>query len=67
VNLWHYLRRHDWSNRIHENYEALREAALQGWRATCLDTEKIKSVCAASYLQCERLVDYTSSIVVDSA
>jgi transposase len=50
-NLWHYLRSHYWSNRVYEDYEALREAALEGWRATCLDAEKIKSVCAAPYLQ----------------
>ena len=50
-NLWHYLRSHHWSNRFYEDYAALHSAARDGWRAVCLDTEKIKSVCAAPYLQ----------------
>lgn len=50
-NLWHYLRSHHWSNRAYENYAALHQAALEGWRAVCLDADKIKSVCAAPYLQ----------------
>jgi len=29
---------------------ALRLAARDGWRATCLDPEKVKSVCAVPYL-----------------
>jgi transposase len=50
-NLWHYLRSHHWSNRFYANYDALHQAALEGWRAVCLDAGKIKSVCAAPYLQ----------------
>jgi transposase len=50
-NLWHYLRSHHWSNRQYEDYAALHIAAREGWRAVCLDPEKIKSVCAAPYLQ----------------
>ena len=50
-NLWHYLRSHHWSNRFYADYEALHQAALEGWRAVCLDAGKIKSVCAAPYLQ----------------
>lgn len=49
-NLWHYLRSHHWSNRFYADYAALHIAACEGWRAVCLDTEKIKSVCAAPYL-----------------
>jgi transposase len=54
-NLWHYLRSHYWSNRVYEDYDALRQAALDGWRAICLDAGKIKSVCAAPYLQPRRV------------
>jgi transposase len=50
-NLWHYLRSHHWSNRFYADYNALHQAALDGWRAVCLDAGKIKSVCAAPYLQ----------------
>jgi transposase len=50
-NLWHYLRSHHWSNRTYEDYATLHEAALAGWRVVCLDADKIKSVCAAPYLQ----------------
>ena len=50
-NLWHYLRSHDWSNRVFPDYESLREAAMEAWRKVCLDPEKIKTVCAAPYLE----------------
>jgi transposase len=49
-NLWHYLRSHDWSHRVYPDYEALRDAAAESWRAVCLDPEKIRSICAAPYL-----------------
>src|SRR3954469_14689027 len=49
-NLWHYLRSHHWSHRVYEDYEALRDAATESWRAVCLDPEKIRSICAAPYL-----------------
>jgi putative transposase len=49
-NLWHYLRSHHWSHRVYPDYEALRDAAAESWRAVCLDPEKIRSICAASYL-----------------
>lgn len=48
--LWHYLRSHHWSNRWYADYEALREAAVEGWRAVCLDRELVRSICAAPYL-----------------
>jgi transposase len=50
-NLWHYLRSHHWSNRAYADYAELHQAALEAWRAVCLDAAKIKSVCAAPYLQ----------------
>ena len=31
-------------------YEALRDAAVESWRAVCLNPEKIRSICAAPYL-----------------
>jgi transposase len=49
-NLWHYLREHYWSNRQYADYSALETAAGEGWRATCLDPEKIKTICAVPYL-----------------
>jgi DDE superfamily endonuclease len=50
-NLWHYEREHYWANRKYDDYEALETAAREGWRAVCLDPEKIKTICAAPYLQ----------------
>jgi transposase len=49
-NLWHYLRSHHWSHRVYPDYETLRDAATESWRAVCLDPEKIRSICAAPYL-----------------
>ena len=49
-NLWHYLREHYWSNRQYADYDALQTSAREGWRATCLDPEKVKSICAVPYL-----------------
>ena len=49
-NLWHYLRSHHWSHRVYRDYQALREAAVEAWRAVCLDPEKIRTICAAPYL-----------------
>jgi len=54
-NLWHYLRSHHWSNRSYDDYDALFDAATQGWRKVCLDAELIKTVCSAPYLS-ERAV-----------
>jgi transposase len=50
-NLWHYLRSHHWSNREYADYDALSDAACQAWRDTCLDTELMKSVCRAPYIE----------------
>jgi transposase len=51
--LWQYLRKHYWSNRVYENYETLRKAAVQAWQQTCLDEQKIKSICRANYVESE--------------
>ena len=48
-NLWHYLKSHYWSNRRYDNVEALFDAAEHAWQATCLDSEKLRSICAAPY------------------
>src|SRR3954452_15712136 len=49
-NLWHYLRCHHWSHLVYHDYEALLDAATEAWRAVCLDPEKIRTICAAPYL-----------------
>lgn len=49
-NLWHYLRSHHWSHRVYLDYDELRDAAAVAWRAVCLDPEKIRTICAAPYL-----------------
>jgi len=50
-NLWHYLKRHFWSNRAYQDYDALEEAAMAAWQRAVLDTELMKTVCAAPYLK----------------
>jgi transposase len=49
-NLWHYLKSHYWSNRAYADYDALEEAAMNAWRKAVLNTELVKTVCAAPYL-----------------
>ena len=49
-HLWHYQREHHGANREYADYAALEPAARDGWRAVCLDPEKVKTVCAAPYL-----------------
>ncbi len=51
--LWQYLRKHYWSNRVYADYDALRIAAIDAWQKTCLDKEKIKSICRAKYVESE--------------
>lgn len=50
-NLWHYEREHHWANREYDDYPALQDAAREGWRAVCLDPEKVKSICAVPWLE----------------
>ncbi len=50
-NLWHYLKSHFWSNRSYEDYDALESAAMSAWRTAVLDTDLMKTVCAAPYAQ----------------
>src|SRR3954469_12035968 len=50
-NLWHYLRAHYWSHGVYPDYESLREVATETWRKVCLNPEKIRSICAAPYLE----------------
>lgn len=49
-NLWHYLRSHYWSNRAYDDWEALKQAAAEAMVAVGTDAGRIKSVCAAPYL-----------------
>jgi transposase len=50
-NLWHDLRSHHWSNRRYRDYDELQEEAMRSLCAVCDDTETIKTVCNAPYLQ----------------
>lgn len=50
-NLWHYLKAHYLSNRAYADYDALEEAAMTAWRKAVLDTQLMKTVCAAPYLK----------------
>ena len=50
-NLWHYLKSHFWSNRTYADYDALEAAAMHAWRTAVLDTELMKTVCAAPYAE----------------
>ena len=50
-NLWHYLRSHYWSHGVYPDYDTLMEVATETWRTVCLDSEKIRSICAAPYLE----------------
>lgn len=49
-NLWHYLKSHFWSNRAYADYSELEQAAIDAWRLAVLDSDLMKSVCAAKYL-----------------
>jgi transposase len=50
-NLWHYLRAHHWSNRRYRDYEELEAEAVRSLCAVSADSETIKTVCNAPYLQ----------------
>ena len=50
-NLWHYLKSHYWSNRKYADYDALETAAMQAWHTAVLNTELMKTVCAAPYTE----------------
>jgi hypothetical protein len=47
--LWLYLRERHWSNRVYRDADALEEAAVAGWRAVCLNPDRIKTVCRCDY------------------
>ena len=50
-NLWHYLRSHHWSNREYDGYSELKNEAVRSLCLVCNDTENLKSVCNADYVQ----------------
>jgi transposase len=49
-NLWHYLRSHHWSNRMYKGYEELKEEAVRSLGVVCQDTDKLKTICNADYV-----------------
>ena len=50
-NLWHYLRDHYWSLQVFPNIDALEESMEAAYRVVCLDPERMRSICAAPYIQ----------------
>lgn len=50
-NLWHWITSHYWSNRVHADYPAMLGSACRALEATFRDTERVKSICNAPYLQ----------------
>jgi len=50
-NLWHYLKSHYWSNHAYADYAELEQAAMAAWRHAVLNTQLVKTVCAATYLE----------------
>jgi hypothetical protein len=50
-NLWHPLRAHYWSDGVYRDHDALLAAATETWRTVCMDPEKVRSICAAPYLE----------------
>lgn len=53
-NLWHYPRSHHGSNRVYEDYDALRQAGCDAWQKACLNPDLVKTVCRASYAEQRR-------------
>jgi transposase len=54
-NLWHYLRSHYWSNRLYKTWEDLKTAATTAWRAVCLVSSLIQSICADTAVRANQL------------
>ena len=54
-NLWHYLKSHYLSNRAYSDFEHLVEAAIDAWHRAVMNTELMKTVCAAPYINHEAL------------
>ena len=50
-NLWHYFGSHYWANRAYSDYYDLCCTAIEAWQKAALDSEIIKSVCRAKYVE----------------
>jgi transposase len=50
-NLWHYFRSHYGSNRAYDDYDDLRQAAIEAWQKAALNSEIIRSVCRTPYAE----------------
>jgi hypothetical protein len=48
--LWGYLGGRHWANRAYAGLAEVERAAVAGWRATCLDADRVKRICACGYL-----------------
>jgi transposase len=49
-NLWHYMRSHHWSNRMYKGYEELKEEAVRSLGVVCQDTDRLRTICNAAYV-----------------
>lgn len=49
--VWLYLRQHHRSNRVYPTMADLERAAVDGWRAVCLNAARVKTVCRCDYLE----------------
>jgi hypothetical protein len=49
-NIWQYLRQTRFSNRVFETYEAIVDAACDGWNKLCAETGRIASIATRSWV-----------------
>lgn len=50
-NLWHYFKSHSWSNQYYKDYHALEKTANVSWQEIAMNSELMKTVCAAPYIE----------------
>lgn len=47
--LWHWIKAHEFSNSIYDDYDQLADSVCSMWQ--CLQPDKIQTVCACSWLR----------------
>lgn len=50
-NLWHYFKSHAWANQYYKDYKALEKTAIESWKNIAMNSELMKTVCAAPYIE----------------